>query len=93
MTHIDRTWRVLAAVSATATLLAACNDGTTGPAASAPPPASTTIDFSIFAQQAFSNSANSTPVPINSLTFNFDVNDNPTAFNALIADGMFGGTL
>jgi len=55
------------------------------------PPAASNIDFEIYANQAFSNSANSTPVSVN-YTFNFDVNDDPTAFDALIAGGNFGGS-
>ncbi len=55
------------------------------------PPSASNIDFSTYANQAFSNSANSTPVSVN-YTFNFDANDDPTAFDELIAGGSFGGS-
>jgi hypothetical protein len=67
--------------------LAACNedDTTTVP----PATVNSNIDFSIFATQAFSTSANSTPAPINTVNFTFDANDEPTAFDALIASGSY----
>jgi hypothetical protein len=88
MANITKTWRALAAASATSALLAACNDGggTTVPPSTPP---SSSIDFTLFVNQAFSNSANSMPVAINSLTFNYDANDDPTAFDTLIAAGTF----
>jgi len=55
------------------------------------PPAASNIDFEIYAHQAFSSSANSTPASVN-YTFNFDANDDPTAFDDLIAGGTFGGS-
>jgi hypothetical protein len=83
--------RFLAAASLAAAM-AGCGggDGSEVPVTTVPPAASN-IDFSIYANQAFSNSANSTPVSVN-YTFNFDVNDDPTAFDALIASGSYGGS-
>jgi hypothetical protein len=46
------------------------------------------VSFSAFATQAFSNSANSTPVSINN-NFAFDVNEDPTAFDSLILSGTY----
>jgi len=83
-------WRALAAAGVVAALIAGCNNGETThtePVPTSPP--SSTLDFTAFATQAFSNSANSTPVAINNLTFNFDSNDDPTAFDSLIAEGSF----
>lgn len=82
-------WRLLAAASAAITCLAGC--GSSG-GSTVPPPAVTPekIDFLLFTNQAFSNSANSSPVSLN-LTFNFDADDDPTAFDSLIASGSFGG--
>jgi len=83
-------WRVFAAAGVAAALIAGCHDGsTTHTEPVTPPPTSSTVDFTAFATQAFSNSADSTPVAINNLTFNFDSNDDPTAFDALIASGSF----
>jgi len=82
--------KALAAAALAAALIAGCDSGATThtePVPTSPP--SSTIDFTVFATQAFSNSANSTPVAINNLTFNFDANDDPTAFETLIAAGSF----
>jgi hypothetical protein len=51
-------------------------------------PPSEAVPFSVFASQAFSNSANSTPVSVDQ-NFAFDVNDEPTAFDALILSGTY----
>jgi ABC-type sugar transport system substrate-binding protein len=80
--------RCLAAASLAAALAACGNAGNGGTAPVTAPP-TTTIDFMIFTNQAFSNNANTTPVSLD-LTFNFDANDNPTAFDNLIAYGTFG---
>jgi hypothetical protein len=82
--------RVFAAGAVAAALIAGCNNGETThtePVPTSPP--SSTLDFTAFATQAFANSANSTPVALNNLTFNFDSNDDPTAFDSLIAEGSF----
>lgn len=46
-------------------------------------PVNRTQNFSIFAHEAFHN-ANTTPVPLDNVTLNDDVSDNPTAFNDLL---------
>jgi hypothetical protein len=87
MTPIRSQWRILAAASLAAASLVGCggSDGSTVPT---PGPISEAIPFSNFATQAFSNSANSTPVSVNQ-NFAFDVNDEPTAFDALILSGTY----
>ena len=87
MTSIQLRWRTLAAASVAAAALAGCggNDGGTVPT---PAPISNAIPFSVFATQAFSNNANSTPVSVDQ-NFIFDVDDQPTAFDSLILAGMY----
>jgi hypothetical protein len=83
MRKLINTWRIMAAGLVGAGALAACHDDvvTVPPA---PTASATQIPFSVFAQQVYSNAANSTPVAVNSLNFDFDVNDDPTAFDGLI---------
>lgn len=80
-------WRFIAAAGAAAALVSAChhNDDNTY----TPPPVNTEVPFTPFAQQAFTNAADSTPVAINNINFTFDSNDDPTAFDNLIAEGSF----
>jgi hypothetical protein len=80
-------WRILAAAALTTVALAGCggSDGSTVPT---PGPVTEAVPFSVFATQAFSNSANSTPVSVDQ-DFTFDVNDEPTAFDALILSGSY----
>lgn len=76
----------LAAAALAALTLSGCNDGgTTVPN----PPAPQEATFSIFVNTLFGQSANSTPVDVTNVTFNFDVNDDPTAFNGLLAEGTY----
>jgi hypothetical protein len=82
-------WRLVAAAGAAAVFIAGCNNNNTTTVPEPNPPPSSTVSFTIFAETAFANSANSTPVAINDVTFNFDSNDDPTAFNNLIAEGSF----
>jgi hypothetical protein len=87
MTPIHCRWLVMAAASLGAASLVGCggSDSNTVPT---PAPISDAIPFSVFATQAFSNSANSTPVPVNQ-NFVFDVNEEPAAFDALILSGTY----
>ncbi len=80
-------WRLVAAGGAAAALLAAC--GHNGDNSYTPPPVNTEVPFTLFAQTAFMNDANSTPVAINNINFDFDSNDDPTAFDSLIAEGSY----
>jgi hypothetical protein len=87
MTPIQARWRTLAAASLAAASLIGCggSDGSTVPT---PGPTSEAIPFSVFATQAFSNSANSAPVSVNQ-NFVFDVNEEPTAFDTQILSGTY----
>lgn len=87
MFKIITRWRMVAAVSVTGAFLGGCHNSGNLPTASPPPQEG--VIFSIFATQAFSNSANSTPVGVD-LTFKYDVDEDPTAFDTSIASGGFG---
>jgi hypothetical protein len=88
MTPTQAHWRILAVASLATVSLVGCG-GSDGGTVPTPAPISDAIPFSIFATQAFSNSANSTPVSVNQ-DFTFDVNDEPAAFDALISSGTYG---
>jgi hypothetical protein len=97
MNTARRTWRVVAASACLGGLVSACGGGTavTTPAvAVAPPPVATTTppavsnEFSQFATATFEASADAAPVAVTAALV-FDVNDDPTAFDALIASGAF----
>jgi len=62
--------------------LTACNDDNNSAAVT--PSANTEQNFSIFVTQTFQQPANSTPVDVDDVALNFDVNEDPTAFNALL---------
>ena len=88
MTYRNLQWITAAAASVGLALLAGChNDGTT--TVPATQPAAANVNFSTFVNQAYSNSANSTPVEVNSIAFNFDVDNQPTYFDNLIAMGTY----
>lgn len=88
MTHQNVKWLAAAAASIAVAALAGChNDGTS--TTPTPQPAAQNVNFSTFANQAFSNSANSTPVAVNGAAFIFDVDNQPTYFNGLIAMGTY----
>jgi hypothetical protein len=40
--------------------------------------------WSTFVEHVFSNGGDTTPIPLDGLTFNFDVDDDPTAFDGLL---------
>jgi hypothetical protein len=80
-------WRLIAAAGVAAAMLSGCHHDDNN--AYTPPPVNTEVPFTVFAQQAFTNPANSTPVTINNINFTFDSNDDPTAFDNLIAEGSF----
>lgn len=46
-----------------------------------PPAPSTVVHFSFFTEDVFGASANSKPVAVNGVMFDYDVNDDPSAFN------------
>jgi hypothetical protein len=84
MTHINIKRRFLGAAALAAAPLAGCNNDASAPLPTSAPPAA--ADFSAYATQIFAAAANSTPVTVD-LDITYDVNDNPTEFNALIAAG------
>ena len=87
MISIHAQWRIAAVASLAAVSLVGCGGGG-GVTVPTPAPISSSVDFSAFAAQAFTNSANSTPVSIN-VSFTFDVNDVPTAFDAQVLSGTY----
>jgi hypothetical protein len=87
MTSLHDQWRILAVASLATVALTGCGGGGGGTVPT-PPPISSSISFSAFATQAFSNGANSTPVSIND-SFVFDVNEDPTAFDSLVLSGTY----
>lgn len=93
MININAQWRLAAAAMVAAASVAAChNGGGTAPPSSGappPPPPPQMVDFSAFTEQAFAANANSTPVSVDGVNFTFDVNTNPSAFDASIMSGAF----
>jgi hypothetical protein len=87
MTSLHAPWRILAAASLASVALIGCGGGGGGTVPT-PPPISNAVSFSAFATQAFSNSANSTPVSVDN-NFVFDVDEDPTAFDSLILSGAY----
>jgi len=91
MININAKWRISAAALAAAASLGGCSGsgGTVPPSAVAPTPPTQAVNFNAFAEQAFAANANSTPVSLDGVNFAFDMNDDPGAFDALIASGTF----
>jgi hypothetical protein len=80
-------WHIRGAAFLVAAALAGCG-GDSGGTVPTPAPISDSVSFSGFVNQAFSNSANSTPVSVD-VNFTFDVNEEPTAFDSLILSGTY----
>jgi hypothetical protein len=92
MININARWRISAAAFVAAASLAGCDSGSGGtvpPSTVAPAPPAQVVDFSFIAEQTFAANANSTPVSLDGFTFDFDVNNDPGAFDTLIASGTF----
>lgn len=68
-----------------AAFLAACHDSGGGSSSTPATSTTTTENFSTLATTTFKAQANSTPVNYDNLNIVYDVNDDPTAFNALFA--------
>jgi hypothetical protein len=83
MAQIKIRWCAAAAALAAAAL-AGCHDDHNGSSPPQPPPAAPALVWSTFVEQVFSNAANTTPINLDGLTFDFDVDDDPTAFNGLL---------
>jgi 4-hydroxybenzoate polyprenyltransferase len=79
-------WSLLAAACAAAAGLAACNDG--GGGGGGPPAGQTS--FTSFVTSTFMAAADSTPVSVDGVVFDYDADNDPTAFDSLIASGSFG---
>jgi hypothetical protein len=80
-------WRLLAVSAGAAICLAACESDNGNAPPHVAPPAS--ISFTTFATNAFATTPNSTPVSLDGITFNFDADDNPTAFDTLVMSGIY----
>ena len=79
--------RGLIAAALALAALVGCNEDNT---VTVPPrPAVQPVPFSAVVDQLFSNSANSMPVPIDNLDVVYDVNEDPSAFDALILSGAY----
>ena len=91
MININAKWRIAAAAAVAAASVAACNNGggTVPPSTVSPVAPPQVADFSVFAENAFAANADSTPVSLDGVTFTFDVNNDPGAFDTLIASGTF----
>jgi hypothetical protein len=76
----------LTASALLAAAVAGCNGGSNGAAPTTPPtpPAPQTTAFSAFTKSVFAQSADSTPQSLDNVTFDFDVDDDPTAFDGLL---------
>jgi len=92
MSNIKAKWQIASAAMVAAVSMTGCNSGSGGtapPSAVTPPPPAQNVEFSVFAQQAFGANANSPPASLDGVTFTFDVNNDPSAFDALIMSGAF----
>jgi hypothetical protein len=89
MINTNAKWRILAAAWTVVASLAACHgDGNTA-STPAPPPPPSSVAFSTFAKNTFAANANTTPVTLDGVNFNFDVDDEPTAFDMLVMSGIY----
>jgi hypothetical protein len=80
-------WRLAASALLAAAAVAGCHgDGDNGAAVTTPtaPPATQMTQFSTFTKSVFAQSVDSTPQSLDNVTFNFDVDDDPTAFDGLL---------
>jgi hypothetical protein len=82
MAHLKTRWSPAAAALIVAVLAGCHDDHQSSPAQ--PPPTSTALVWSTFVKQVFSNAANTLPINLDGLSFDFDVDDDPTAFDGLL---------
>jgi hypothetical protein len=87
MRNLSAKWLIPAAACVAAASLAACHDDSNNGSGAAPPPASTS--FTTFATNTFAANANSVPVNLDAVTFTFDADDSPTAFDTLVMSGVY----
>ena len=83
MAH-SKTRHCLAAAALMAAALAGCHDNHQDGGTTPPPAGYAPLVWSTFVKQVFSNDANTTPINLDGLTFDFDVDNDPTAFDALL---------
>jgi hypothetical protein len=81
-------WRLAASAMLAAAVMVGCRGGGANgePQTSTPTPpaAPQTTAFSTFTKAVFAESADSTPQSLDNVTFDFDVDDDPTAFDGLL---------
>jgi len=75
---------ILAAAVITAAGVAGCHDGGSNGLTVPPPNANNAENFSTLATQLYGQSATSTPFNFDTVAITYDVNEDPTAFNALL---------
>jgi hypothetical protein len=89
MNKFKSSLKLLAGASVALACLAGCGGGG-GSSSTVPPiPPPSQTQFSVFAEQTFANNANSTPVSLDGFTFDFDADENPTAFDSLVMSGTY----
>ena len=81
MTNFKSKWQAAAALLSAAAL---CGCQNSQSSASSTPMAPQATNFSAFAMEIFSASADTAPVNLNGVEFNFDVDNDPTAFDGLL---------
>jgi hypothetical protein len=94
MTTFNARWRTLAAASVAAACLGACHSdangsGNGGGGGGTPPPQSSSVSYTTFTNNTFAANANSTPLSVDSIKFDFDADDNPTEFDTLVMSGTY----
>jgi hypothetical protein len=82
MRSSHKRWLLAATAMATAVGLSACNDDDHHAAATPEP--GNSVEFSTFANQTFALGENTTPVNYDNVTFVFDADNNPAAFDSLL---------
>jgi hypothetical protein len=82
MAYLKLRWYLPAAALAAAAL-AGCHDNNEGGNPSQPPTGSAVM-WSAFVKQVYAYGPNTTPVNLDGLTFDFDVDNDPTAFDGLL---------
>ena len=81
MTHSKQKWLIAGAAALAVAALAGCHDDHGG-SSTTPPPAST--QFSVFAKTVFAEGPDTVPINFDNVNLVYDVDDDPTAFDALL---------
>lgn len=77
-------WMMSAVLASAAVTVIGCHGGNGSTVPTPPPVSNNSEKFSALANQVYAMSANSTPFNFDSAIIVYDVNDDPTAFNALL---------